>query len=56
MPSSSTAKFAVIIAVGPNEQTIVIDILDSVRCYYPNADIWIMDDCTQDGTFELLQG
>lgn len=54
MSSSATQKFAVIIAVGPNESEMVIDTLDSVKHYYPNADVWILDDCTDDGTYEKL--
>ncbi len=50
------AAFACLIIVGPREQTIALDTLDSVKAYYPHADCWIVDDATTDGTFERLQG
>lgn len=40
--------------VGPSEGLMAHDSLESDRAYYPNADIWIVDDCTTDGTYECL--
>ena len=48
-------RFAMVMVVGPGEQAIAMDTLASARQHYPNADIWLMDDCTQDGTYPLLE-
>lgn len=50
-----TNKIAFLMTVGPGEAAMAIDSLESVRFNYPHDDIWILDDCTQDGTFEELK-
>jgi len=49
------SKIAFAMVVGPNESDIAIDSLESIKFFYQNADIWILDDCTNDGTFFELQ-
>lgn len=48
-------KIAFMMVVGPNESRMAIESLDSIRYFYPNDDIWILDDCTNDGTFNHLK-
>lgn len=47
----STVFFMV---VGPREGALAADTLDSIRACEPSAAIWILDDCTQDGTYERV--
>lgn len=42
-------------AVGPGEGRMALDTLDSVATYFPGASRWILDDCTSDGTYALLE-
>lgn len=53
--SSARINFAIIISVGPGTSDIVIDTLESVRHFYPHADLWILDDANKDGTYAKLQ-
>lgn len=55
LPSSPPLRIAFALAIGPGEQAIALDTLHRVRHFYPHADLWLVDDCTQDGTFEALQ-
>ena len=41
-------------AVGPGEGRMALDTLESVATFFPSASRWILDDCTFDGTYELL--
>ena len=42
-------------AVGPREGAMAVDTLNSLATYYPFAVPWILDDCTNDGTYEMLR-
>jgi len=48
---ASTLFFMV---VGPDEGVLAADTLDSIMACEPASDIWMLDDCTTDGTYELL--
>ena len=45
-----------LIIVGPGEGEIAADAIHTILRSYPESKIWLRDDCTQDGTFERLQG
>lgn len=48
-------KAAFIMIIGPGEANIAIDSLDSIKFYYPDSDIWLLDDHTIDGTYEKIK-
>lgn len=51
-PSKATA--AIVVPVGPGKEA-ALDTLESVACYCPEPHVVvIVDDCTQDGTYEAL--
>ncbi len=41
-------------AVGPGEGRLALDALESVATFFPDASRWVLDDCTFDGTYDLL--
>lgn len=43
------------LTVGPREGEICVDAVESILRYYPEARIWIRDDHTSDGTFEMVE-
>ena len=44
-----------LIIVGPGEGEIAADAIHTILRSYPDSKIWLRDDCTSDGTFEILQ-
>ena len=51
---ASSVGVAFGMAVGPGEGRMALDTLESVATFFPDATRWIVDDCTCDGTYELL--
>src|SRR5215472_13759424 len=43
-----------LMVVGPGEGRLAADTLDSVRACEPSAAICVLDDCTADGTHDIL--
>jgi hypothetical protein len=43
-----------LMVVGPNEGALAADTLDSIAACEPAADVWVLDDCTTDGTYDSL--
>lgn len=50
----SHPRFAFFMPVGPGDGPMAIDTLESLFHFYPQADVWLVDDCTEDGTYPLL--
>lgn len=46
---------AIVMTVAEGEGAIAIDSLDAVRACYPGADLWLLDDCSTDGTAERVE-
>ena len=56
-PRSDSGKIpGFLIIVGPGEGEIAADAIYTILRSYPDSKIWLRDDCTSDGTFEILQG
>jgi hypothetical protein len=51
-PLDSHIAFAMV--VGPGEAEIAIDTLEGILHFYPNAELWIRNDKSSDGTWEAL--
>ncbi len=51
---ASSVGVAFGMAVGPGEGRMALDTLESVATYFPDASRWVLDDCTRDGTYDLL--
>ncbi len=43
-----------VMVVGPGESEIAVDSLDRIAAFEPEAEAWVLDDCTRDGTYEAL--
>ncbi len=43
-----------VMVVGPGESEIALDSLDRIAAFEPEAEAWVLDDCTDDGTYEAL--
>jgi hypothetical protein len=43
-----------IMVVGPGEKSLALDTLESIVVCEPGADVWLLDDCTVDGTYDAL--
>lgn len=55
-PRSASGKIpGFLIIVGPGEGEIATDAIHTILRSYPDSKIWLRDDCTNDGTFEMLQ-
>jgi hypothetical protein len=56
MDGSAVAAERVIfvMVVGPGEGRIATDSLDSIAAFEPDAEAWVLDDCTSDGTYDTL--
>ena len=50
----ATGRVIFVMAVGPGEGKIAVDSLDSMAAFEPEAEAWILDDCTIDGTYDAL--
>lgn len=48
-------KVAFAMAMGPGEAEMVIDNMEAIRAMYPEAEIWVRDDATTDGTWERVE-
>src|SRR5882672_4453044 len=44
----------IVMAIAAGEAEIAIDSLEAVRAFYPRADLWLLDDCTTDGTADRV--
>src|ERR1700759_3322669 len=51
---ANRAKVGFLIVVGPGEGNIALDAIHAILDLYPEAFLWIRDDCTTDGTYEKL--
>ena len=40
--------------VAEGEAAMAIDSLEALRSFYPDADLWLLDDCSTDGTGEAV--
>ncbi len=49
---ASRAVFVMV--AGPGESEIAVDSLDRIAAFEPEAEVWVLDDCTDDGTYEAL--
>jgi hypothetical protein len=55
MGTAATSRATLfVMVVGPGEGALAVDTLDSIRACEPAADICVLDDCTADGTHEIL--
>jgi hypothetical protein len=43
-----------VMVVGPGEGEIAVDSLDRIAEFEPEAECWVLDDCTRDGTYDAL--
>ncbi len=41
--------------VSEGEASIALDSLNAIRAHYPDADLWLLDDCSEDGTAEQVE-
>ena len=48
-------KIAFAMAMGPGEAEMVIENMESICAMYPDAEIWVRDDATTDGTWERVE-
>lgn len=48
-------QLAFVMAVGPGEAEMAIDNLEAIATLYPDAQSWVRDDATRDGTWEAVQ-
>lgn len=53
--SVKRAKVAFAMAIGPGEAEMSLDNIEAIRHLYPEAEIWLRDDATTDGTWERVQ-
>lgn len=51
---NNDGKIVAIMAVGPGESGIAIDNIKSMRKYCPEIHLVVIDDCTQDGSYDSL--
>jgi hypothetical protein len=49
---ASRAVFVMV--VGPGESEIAVDSLERIAVFEPEAEAWVLDDCTRDGTYDAL--
>jgi hypothetical protein len=52
-PTNGVVAFLMV--VGPGEGSLAGDTLDSVAAFEPDAVVWVLDDCTKDGTYETME-
>jgi hypothetical protein len=50
----ATNRVIFVMVVGPGEGAIAVDSLDSIAAFEPDAESWVLDDCTNDGTYDTL--
>jgi hypothetical protein len=49
-----SSRVVFVMVVGPGESEIAVDSLRRIALYEPEADVWVVDDCTRDGTYDAL--
>jgi hypothetical protein len=49
-----TSRAVFVMVVGPGESEIAVDSLDRIAEFEPDAEAWVLDDCTSDGTYDTL--
>jgi hypothetical protein len=50
----ATTRVIFVMVVGPGEGKIAVDSLDSIAAFERDAEAWVLDDCTLDGTYDTL--
>jgi hypothetical protein len=50
----ATSRTVFVMVVGPGESEIAVDSLDRIAEFEPKAESWVLDDCTSDGTYDVL--
>jgi hypothetical protein len=48
------SRVVFVMVVAPGESEIALDSLDRIAAFEPEAEAWVLDDCTGDGTYEAL--
>ncbi len=54
-PTSCSPQVTFLMVVGPGEGTLATDTLEGIAACEPAATAWVLDDCTRDGTYEILE-
>lgn len=53
-PPAPPSTDAIIMTVAEGEAAMAIDSLNAIVAFYPAADLWLLDDCTTDGTADQV--
>lgn len=53
--AAAAGRVAFLMVVGPGEGALAADTLESIATFEPGACVWLLDDCTRDGTYEVIQ-
>jgi hypothetical protein len=48
------SRVVFVMVVAPGESEIAVESLDRIAAFEPEAEAWVLDDCTGDGTYEAL--
>jgi hypothetical protein len=48
------SRVVFVMVAGPGESEIAVDSLDRIAVFEPEAEVWVLDDCTRDGTYDAL--